>query len=150
MGHSVALQEGELQLLPRIQPQTDLLTLLQAVLVCNLLCIAAAADGYQININGMCITVVCSAIGSDVGLREHYSEFGIHPPHRVPRREGRLLSQGRVHITVGCSAILRAARRNDSAEPDQRCDRTEDDPVPSLGHLGRRKSSVLGNYAYVD
>lgn len=30
------------------------LTLPQAVLVCNLLCIAAACDGYQINLNGEC------------------------------------------------------------------------------------------------
>lgn len=28
------------------------LTLLQAVLVCNLLCIAAACDGFQISLNG--------------------------------------------------------------------------------------------------
>lgn len=56
MGHGVAFQEGEPL---HVRADSALLQtcshLLQAVLVCNLLCIAASADGYQINLNGLCI-----------------------------------------------------------------------------------------------
>lgn len=60
-------------------PQTDLLTSLQAVLVCNLLCIAASADGYQINLNGLC-TISCTFLtGTDVHLREHNCKLRVYP-----------------------------------------------------------------------
>ena len=43
------------------------LTLLKAVLVCNLLCIAAAADGYQITLNGLYTgTLVYLVTSSDI------------------------------------------------------------------------------------